>query len=160
MAISTDILADVVAASDPRRAEAARRRLESLSVADGSGFSQLVTAQQAPPARHPIEKPASAPPRENRISKPLAVGNTPTSMAYRALGGVLLQKTFETMLPDLGGLGGRTSGAAMWKSMLAQKLADSVSPSVFRQQRFSAQGGGDGVAVAARSDGPRPVLES
>jgi len=159
MAISTDILADVVAAADPKRAEAARRRLESLSAGDGAEFSKLVTARQEPSVRQPVDKATSVPKRDNRISKPVSAGDTPTAMAYRALGGVLLQKTFETMLPDLAGLG-RASGAAMWKSMLAQKLADSVSPSVFRQQRFSTEAGGGRMVDATRANGVSPAVES
>ena len=146
MAISSDIVAEVVAAADPRRAANVRRRLESLSASDGGGFSQLVAPPQKPIGRYAVEMPVAAPP--------------PASMAYRALGGVLLQKTFETMLPDLGGIGAKTSAASMWKSMLAQKLADTVSPSLFREQHFLAGASIEGNKDAAGSAGPQATQES
>lgn len=160
MAISSDIVAEVVAAADPRRAANVRRRLESLSASDGGGFSQHVAPPQKPIGRYAVEMPVAAPPRANQLVKPLSPGETPASMAYRALGGVLLQKTFETMLPDLGGIGAKTSAASMWKSMLAQKLADTVSPSLFREQHFLAGASMEGGKDAAGSAGPQATQES
>ena len=160
MAISSDIVAEVVAAADPRRAANVRRRLESLSASDGGGFSQLVAPPQKPIGRYAVEMAVAAPPRANQLVKPLSPGEAPASMAYRALGGVLLQKTFETMLPDLGGIGAKTSAASMWKSMLAQKLADTVSPSLFREQHFLAGASIEGNKDAAGSAGPQATQES
>jgi len=159
MAISSDIVAEVVAAADPRRAANVRRRLESLSASDGGGFSQLVAPPQKPIGRYAVEMPVAAPPRANQLVKPLSPGEAPASMAYRALGGVLLQKTFETMLPDLGGIGAKTSAASMWKSMLAQQFAESASATMFRLPNALSDAGGRtlpppaNTASAAASEG-------
>ena len=59
-------------------------------------------------------------------------------MAFRGLGSVLLQKTFELMMPEPGGHGLKSPGGAMWKSMLAQKVADAVSPTLFQQTSVAA----------------------
>ena len=43
-------------------------------------------------------------------------------------------------MPEPGGQGLKSPGGAMWKSMLAQKLADAVSPALFQQSVPAATG--------------------
>ena len=140
IAMSNDIISDVLAAADPKRAEAARRKLEALASGDGQEFARFVAAPpQAGPAVRPSTKPALAP-VASRPSAGRPAAEDATALAFRGLGGVLLQKTFELMMPEPGGQGLKSPGGAMWKSMLAQKLADAVSPALFQQGVIAATG--------------------
>jgi len=151
IAMSNDIISDVVAAADPKRAEAARRKLEALAASDGQDFSRLVAAQpQAHPAVRPSTKPALAP-VVNQLSAGRPAAEDATAMAFRGLGSVLLQKTFELMMPEPGGQGLKSPGGAMWKSMLAQKLADAVSPTIFQQSAIAV------TEHSAKRDTPRSI---
>lgn len=130
MKISSDIISDVAAAADPARAELARRRLEALAGDVDGGFARLVepgaSAAQSRPSIGAVKLES---PRHQSVARAVS-GAGSVEAAYRALGGVLLQKTFETMLPAQGGAG-KSTAASMWKSMLAQRLADSVAASIF-----------------------------
>ncbi|MFV0279818.1 MAG: hypothetical protein ACK5JM_03525 [Rhodoblastus sp.] len=131
-AFPIDIISDVAAAADPQRAEATRRRLEALGGQSANDFTRLVeTADRvrSGQTRAPVFDPpvVSQRPALRRQSPESALAS-----AYRSLGGVLLQKTFETMLADRGGaIAAKGSAASFWKSMLAQQLADRVSDAVF-----------------------------
>lgn len=131
IAISSDIIADVAAAADPQRARAALRRLESLAAPATHNFASLVHSSAPPRRDRQVIAPAQVRPGRETPTTRGQAGEDPAAAAYRALGGVLLQKMFETMLPNLGTEAGRTAAASMWKSMLAQQLADSVSASIF-----------------------------
>lgn len=125
------IISDVAAAADPRRAEAARRRLGSLAGFDKTQFRNLI-GTGAGPTQY-LSGKESSPTLAARKSSSQAPAEDPVGAAYRALGAVLLQKTFESMLPDQSGIvASKGAASSMWKSMLAQQLADSVSTSVFR----------------------------
>lgn len=137
---SGDLISEVAAAADPTRAAAARRRLEALSNDDGGHFASLVD-----PSLRPASKPIAArtpsaftPPHRSAAARGRGSVD-PVASAYQALGGMLLQKTFETMMPKLAGSSGSNgSASSIWSSMLAQQLADSVSASVFHLSRGAA----------------------
>ncbi len=141
---SGDILAEVAAAADPVRSQAARRRLESLADSAQPGFSGLVAAQgpriqSAPPAAYPAP--------QTGFSNPLAAkGNGQSANPYRSLGALLLQKAFETMIPATQAQGASRSASAVWASMLARQLADASAERV-----FPAQSGGSSAVPAPRS---------
>jgi len=137
LAISGDIISEVAAAADPIRAAAARRRLEALSNDSVGHFASLVEPSQRPLSK-PLaaHAPATVTPPPRSVSPRRQGSADPVASAYQALGGVLLQKTFEAMMPKLAGLSGANSSASsIWSSMLAQQLAESVSASVFHLSR-------------------------
>ena len=161
LALSGDIISEVAAAADPQRALAARRRLESFASQDAGEFAKLVD----PGDRH-IPRPATgaAPTVAQGVKKALArqdESSDPSAMAYRALGGVLLQKTFETLMPKLGAaMGSKSSASAVWSSMLAQQLADCVSASVFRGSHAGANAAASRTATPPSGTTPLPTLET
>ena len=117
LAISGDIISEVAAAANPQRAQAARRKLESFAAPNVGEFAKLVD----PGDRH-VARPSTgaAPSFAQGARKTLARREEPvdpSAMAYRALGGVLLQKTFETLMPKLGAaMGSKSSASAVWTS--------------------------------------------
>lgn len=136
-ASSVDIISEVAAAADPARAAAARRRLEAMSNSGNDHFALLVAASS-----RAVDKPvaAQAPTAfdatRRKVASRLQENADPVASAYRALGGVLLQKTFETMMPKLAGLSAASASASsIWSSMLAQQLAESASGSIFHLSR-------------------------
>lgn len=125
------INSDVAAAADLRRAEAARRRLGSLAGFDKTQFRNLIDTTAGPTQYRSGKE--SSPTLAARKSSSQAPAEGPVDAAYRALGAVLLQKAFEKMLPDQSGIvASKGAASSIWKSMLAQQLADSVATSVFR----------------------------
>ncbi len=104
-----DILLDVVKAADPAMVETAQRRLKSAAAADAGGkFDALVKA----PA---ILAGSSMP------AKP------PTDVATK-FEGMVLQSFIETMLPkDSENTFGSGLSGDVWKSMLAEKIANVVA---------------------------------
>lgn len=131
-AATNDIISDAAATADPRRAEAGRHRIGSRAGFGKDEFRDLISANGR--SAQKLSGKASSPALATRGPSSEAVADDPVGAAYRALGAVLLHKTFEKMLPDQGGIvAGRDAAPSIWKSMLAQQLADSISASVFRR---------------------------
>lgn len=152
--VAIDIISDVAAAADPRRADAARRRLEALAAPVMNEFDAYLHREPQPVRRAGADRPAlvaTSRPASSREST-----TNPVATAYSALGGVLLEKAIETMLPRSSGHGAGNFASSMWTSILAQKLADSLSRRVFQlPQPFAA------TEAAIRSDSPvRPAQPS
>ncbi len=153
---SSDIISEVVAAADPGRAEAARRRLASLAAPAPTDFASLVLPTPAQ-SRDPV--PASSTRRvDHRKWKQPAARETPLALAYRSLGAVLLQKAFEAMTPAASSDGASRSASTIWKSMLAQQFAESVSTTMFKLPNSLSDSGrqdspGTGRAAATMTNG-------
>lgn len=156
-AFSSDIISHVVAAADPRRAEAARRKLAASAASAPTEFGALVqpTQPQTGGATH-IMPTARV---DRQLAKRPVAGETPVAVAYRALGAMLLQKAFEAMTPTASFDGASRSGMSMWKSMLAQQFAESASATMFRLPNALSDAGGRtlpppaNTASAAASEG-------
>lgn len=124
-----DIVADAAKLATPARTRGARPPPTSLGASGANEFEDLIGASSRA-ARKPAAKGALA---GNRMSSPQASAEDPVGVAYRGLGAVLLQKTIETMLPDQSGfVASKGAAASIWKSMLAQQLAESISTTVFQ----------------------------
>ena len=105
-----------------------------------------VIARDASFARHRTSK-AGALTRSDFASALREAGKAGADSAakasgFQALGGILLQKAFETMMPEpkASGAGSSFAGAgfagagfagSMWKSMLAQQMSTQIAPSIF-----------------------------
>lgn len=133
-ATSIGIIADAAAAANPGRAGGARQRPASPRASGEIEFRTLIdAASRASSALSSDASPSGLAAGGRKAHGRIAAEN-PRDAAYRKLGAVFLQKTLETMLPEQGGLvAGKGAAASIWKSMLAQHLADAMSASVFQQ---------------------------
>lgn len=125
-----NIVADDARAVNWGRALGARRRPASLPAPDADEFASLLGARS-----HALQglSPNGAD-AQSQAARAQSSPQNSASVAYRGLGSVFLQKTLEAMLPDQGGLAASKGAAAsIWKSMLAQHLADSLASRVFQQ---------------------------
>lgn len=141
---SSDLLVDVARAADPQREAAARRRLDSL--APSSRFGSLLVAPASQQPR--IHKAVGETPRLNKDALPAktAHGHKRDGDAYGALGALLLQKAFESIIPASSSTGASKSASAVWKSMLARQLADVASSSVFPARAASRETGAERIS--------------
>ena len=137
ISVTTDIILDVARAADPQRLKAAIRKLENAGgETAGAEFAALLAqpdakgAQSTPQGRSTHTPSASHPAASKARTQ---IEADPTEAAYRALGGVLLQKTFETAMPDkTASVFGKGVAGSTWKSLLTQHLAESMSGALFR----------------------------
>lgn len=136
---SSDLLVDVAKAADPQRAAAARRRLETLAASGAPRFDGLLASPATEQFRAPLTASRSPVPNGNDLQTKTARRQGNDGDAYRALGAVLLQKAFESIIPASSSTGASKSASAVWKSMLAQQLADVASVSVFPSRDASRQ---------------------
>jgi peptidoglycan hydrolase FlgJ len=130
----SDLVLDVARAADPKRVEAAARRLQGLAGdVDGASFAALLQPVQtaASSAKPPTARtnPSVAWSAPNARTKATAEPTDP----YRALGTLVLQKAVENMLPSRSSavFGAGTAGA-IWKSALAEQMANAMSAAVFK----------------------------
>lgn len=148
-AFSSDIISNVVAAADPRRADAARQKLAASAASAPTEFETLVQPAQKEARNAAVATPSA------RVDRPLAkrpvAGESPVSFAYRSLGAMLLQKAFETMTPTSSSDGASRSAMSVWKSMLAQQFAESASATMFRLPDALADVGGRPSPDSARA---------
>jgi len=139
----SDIVLDVARAADPASSAAAAERLAKIA-GDGKavpGFSSIMaeveTAEQpagsdgAGTARTGTA-PASVPLTEPRFASaapapaPAASGEA-GEKAYRGLESILLQSVVSNMLPEDSDFFGEGSAGAIWRSMLAEQLGDTLA---------------------------------
>ncbi len=127
----TDIVLDVARAADPRRADAAARRLRDIAGDAGAPeFASLLQSSGAVPASAPTTTAAVQAPA---IGAYRSTTRAPAQNAYQALGSLLLQKAVEEMMPDASSAAfGSGLAGSYWKSFLAEHMAKALSTSVFR----------------------------
>ena len=115
----TDLVLEVERAADPARAAAVTARLNALSRAGGAGAANFETAlRDASPA--PVARSAPA-------------ARTPTSHAGKAetkLESLVLTEFLSEMLPkDAESAYGKGFAGEMWRSLLAERVADQLAAS-------------------------------
>jgi flagellar protein FlgJ len=124
LAPSTDLVLEVSRAADPTRAGAVRDKLASLSTGapdTGDGFQAALGA--AAGATAPLS------PRPGSTVSPLS-SLSPAKKAQRMLESAFLTQFIEEMLPkDAPSAFGQGYAGDMWRSMLAQRVADQVAAS-------------------------------
>jgi peptidoglycan hydrolase FlgJ len=150
-----DIVLDVARAADPQRALAAIRRLQQSAGGTGDAdFAVALDKTRSVPSPAPTATPA--PVHASEISGRGGGRGASSVDPYKALGGLVLQKAIEQMMPasSASTFGAGTAGA-VWKSALAEHLAAALSASVFKSpvhdDRMRA---GNAPAVAASSVAP------
>jgi hypothetical protein len=148
----SDIVLDVVRAADPLQARAAADRLGRLAVTESGeteSFDEVFDSIQAEPF-DPLPFDATGTLTRLRNQDLLAadrpLGGDPAVEPYRRFEAFVLQSFVETMLPSQAeSVFGSGNAGAIWKSLLAEKLADQF-----------ARAGGIGIAdrLAARHRAP------
>ena len=139
MSISTpgDLVLDVARAADPRRVAAATQKLQMVDGGSGGDRFALALEATSPVARKAttsVALPIHAPEIAGRRAAPAASATDP----YGALGGSVLQKASEQMMPapSAATFGVGTAGS-VWRSSLAEHLATALAPSVFKLSAHS-----------------------
>ena len=124
LAPSTDLVLEVSRAADPARASAVREKLAALSTggADaGDGFEAALGAASGAVARPPPRPGATF-----AAQGPLS----PAKKAQRMLESAFLSQFIGEMLPkDAPSAFGEGYAGDMWRSMLAERVADQVAAS-------------------------------
>lgn len=126
---TSDLILDVARAADPLKAQATTRALATASAAvdPTADFSRALDGVAAAPA------PPSAP-RDYSYKNPVAAlhgaAETPAHKAEVGLESMLLRQFVDEMLPKdaVDVFGGGVAGD-VWKSMLADKIADQIAES-------------------------------
>lgn len=129
---SSDLILDVMRNADPIRARAAIAGLDSNAAALSHPFTQDVSnkVSRSESGKSNFNIMASTTTTRNLAARS-AVGSINAENAGRKLEGLLLKQAFEQMLPDnIVGAGKKKAGADVWRSLLAEKLADSVSKQI------------------------------
>lgn len=117
----SDILLDVALAADPTTRAAATRRLSTSAGSDSTSFATTLDAIRVP--AHATAGATSVP-----HAAKSAADTLPKAMT--ALEAFFLRTAFETMLPKASHVGGFAgAGAEVWKSMMAETLANTVAAS-------------------------------
>lgn len=124
---STDLVLEVSRAADPQRAAAVIEKLNALSrdgAASPADFAAALDAASAAPTES-----ATATPSSTAAPRP----TTPLSREEKArtqLEAVFLSQFIGEMLPkDAGGVFGQGYAGDMWRSMLAERVADQIAAS-------------------------------
>ena len=124
LAPSTDLVLEVSRAADPARAGAVRDKLAALASGAtdaGDGFQAALGAAASATAP-PSPRPGST------VSPPSSL--SPARKAQRMLESAFLTQFIEEMLPkDAPSAFGQGYAGDMWRSMLAQRVADQVAAS-------------------------------
>ena len=124
LAPSTDLVLEVSRAADPTRASAVRDKLAALSTGGpeaGDGF-QAALGAAAGAATRPTPRPSAMVSSQGPLS--------PAKKAQRMLESAFLSQFIEEMLPkDTPSAFGEGYAGEMWRSMLAQRIADQVAAS-------------------------------
>jgi peptidoglycan hydrolase FlgJ len=105
---STDIIMDVARAADPERVDAARERLSAMAAGRAAPAEFAATGQTTGSFR------AAAPPRGTE--------------AFERFEAFVLQSFLENMMPDdMDSVYGGGLAGGMWKSMMAEQLANQMA---------------------------------
>lgn len=126
---ASDIVLDVARAADPVRSAATTVRLARLAEAEPVGaadFAAIVEAKRLEPTDSDIRSP---PIRADGLrAKQRSEARTE---AVKGLEQLVLQKLVESMLPtESSTLFGHGTAGDMWRSMLAQQLAEKIGGAV------------------------------
>ncbi|HQS10636.1 MAG: hypothetical protein B7Y12_16140 [Rhizobiales bacterium 24-66-13] len=124
--LTTDIVMDVVKAGNPARTQKITSNLKAL----GSGFSQAMSQEGGiGPANGLAYAPTSAVGLQNAtaLTKTSAAGGS-AATAYRKFESMVLSQFVQAMLPShAAAVYGSGNAGQIWKSMLAEKVADQVA---------------------------------
>jgi Rod binding domain-containing protein len=134
----SDIIIDVASAADPQAYRAAVEKLARASESSNAAaeFASVAAAVAAPPdagapsASKPVAGAPSAAPSTSDLPATKLPAKTPIPKAYTQFEAFFLQTFVESMLPkDANALFGSGMAGNIWKSMLAQHLADELAQS-------------------------------
>ncbi len=130
----TDIVIDVAQAADPQRLAAARQRLldRSAFVSSQAGnFEGLAAKSYAETANASVSVFNNATPIPARYQNGNALrATTDAATIAQKFEAFILQSMIETILPKEGGAAfGHGAGAGVWRSMLAEQLANQIAKS-------------------------------
>jgi Rod binding domain-containing protein len=134
----SDIIVDVARAADPQAYRAAVEKLARASESSNAGaeFASVAAAVAAPNdasavnASKPVVKAPPAAPSASDLPATKLPAKTPIPKAYTQFEAFFLQTFVESMLPkDASTLFGSGMAGNIWKSMLAQHLADEIAQS-------------------------------
>jgi peptidoglycan hydrolase FlgJ len=137
----SDIVLDVARAADPASSAAAAERLARIA-GDGkadpdfsSVMAEVETASPMPGGADAAATgrtgaaPAAVPLIEPRFAsaEPAVASADAGEKAYKGLESILLQSVVSTMLPEDSEYFGEGSAGAIWRSMLAEQLGDTLA---------------------------------
>jgi Rod binding domain-containing protein len=123
IAPSTDIVLEVSRAADPSRASAVAQKLEALSAQGGGSPQDFAAALDAASA-------APAADARARVAGAALVRNNRAEQAPQKLEALVLTQFINEMLPkDTPNAYGQGFAGDMWRSMLAEKVADQIARS-------------------------------
>lgn len=134
----SDIIVDVASAADPQAYRAAVEKLARASESSNAAaeFASVAAAIAAPPdagavsASKTAASTPSAAPSASDLPATKLPAKTPIPKAYTQFEAFFLQTFVESMLPkDANALFGSGMAGNIWKSMLAQHLADELAQS-------------------------------
>ncbi len=135
MAISppSDIVLDVASAADPAQVRAATERLARLAAnpdASAASFSEAL-ASVGKPARlsEPTMSAFTSPGLANARGSIVNAAPQDKAKAYQKFEAVLLQNFVEAMLPKDSELFGNKNSADIYRSMMAEQLANQLAKS-------------------------------
>jgi len=115
----SDIVLDVARAADPARHRMAVARLDGAAAGEAfEGVLETVQAEPAPP------RPGLAPPPAAPYPRP-----ADADQAYRGFEAMALTVFLQAMIPDSPSIFGDGTAGSIWKSMLAERLADQMAKS-------------------------------
>jgi hypothetical protein len=134
IAITSDLVQDVLKAADPRRAERAHAKLAGSGATE---FAALVEKPETNRVRDLRNDPvldvvrAADPSRlEAGARKLVAASDDPKTKAYAELEGFTLGQMMATLLPKSEeGVYGEGTAGGIWRSMLADELGSSLAAS-------------------------------
>jgi len=138
---ATDLIVDVAKAADPGRQQTALRRLASVS--PSSSFASIANDASLAPTPKPASswraagvglrgatQSASAPMPPTVSTASRAVTTSPTSVeAAKKFEALVLQTFFEAMLPKAEEQYGSGASGGVWRSLMAEQLADKFTAS-------------------------------
>ena len=123
IAPSTDIVLEVERAADPSRASAVAQKLEALAAQGGGSPQDFAAALNAVSGTPAADSRA-------RVAGVAVVRDTRAEAAPRKLESVVLSQFINEMLPkDTPSAYGHGFAGDMWRSMLAERVADQIAAS-------------------------------
>jgi flagellar protein FlgJ len=125
----SDIVLGVALAADPQKYRAAAERLKSLSAAAGAKVDASAWQANVVPATEAVDANAVSPTAMRATSgRPMQARSAPD--AFGQLEAVVMQTFIQSMLPkNAAHVFGKGIAGDIWKSMLAEKLANEVARS-------------------------------
>ncbi|MFG1397375.1 rod-binding protein [Roseixanthobacter pseudopolyaromaticivorans] len=125
--LTTDIVMDVVKAGNPARTQKITSNLKAL----GSGFSQAMSQEGALGAANGLAYASTSSiglQNATALTKTSAAVSSPAATAHRRFESMVLSQFVQSMLPSkAAAVYGSGNAGQIWKSMLAEKVADQVA---------------------------------